>query len=269
MPIAMVTGPTSGIGRATALSLASQGFHIAAAARSERKALALLSEIEAIGGTGEFVRLDLSDLSSAREAAQSFENGGAELNVLVNNAAAGPRRGLTVDGFELQFGVNHLGHFMLTHHLRRTFRPGTRIIHVTSSMYERAEGIDWDRVRRKSRSPYALKEYAVSKLANILFVRELAAQQPDWRTYAVHPGMTDTDIVPFYARPLLWGRLRTPEEGAETVVWCATAEEVADSSGGYYASRSERQVTELARDTSLASDLRRRSEMWCGVAPMG
>jgi retinol dehydrogenase-12 len=267
MPNALITGATSGIGRATAIALARQGYHIVAAVRNQEKASQLVEEIRANGGSGEYLHLDLATLDSVRETARLFEQSNREVDVLINNAAAGPRRGLTSDGFELQFGVNHLGHFMLTHHLRRSFHPGTRIIQVTSSIYERADGIDWGRVISKSRSLLALREYAVSKLANVLFVRELAQQQPDWRTYAVHPGLTDTSIIPGYARPFLRKKLHSPEVGAATVVWCATDQSLGQSSGGYYANKKERAVTDVAADSMLSLELRRRSEAWCDVAP--
>ncbi|MEA1902276.1 MAG: SDR family NAD(P)-dependent oxidoreductase [Actinomycetota bacterium] len=267
MPLALVTGASSGIGRATAVELARKGFHIVASGRSEERMAQTLETIAAEGGTAEFLHLDLASLDSAREAARVFEKTGRTLDVLVNNAGIGATRGVTADGFEIHFGVNHLGHFMLTHHLRRTFRPGTRIVQVTSSVHFRAEGIDFDRLQRKSRSFYGLREYAVSKLANVLFVREMARMQPDWRIYAVHPGLTYTNILPPYARPFMRRRLLTPEQGADTVIWCATSSDVADESGMYYARRKAEPPSPAAQDDDLARELWKRSEIWCGVAP--
>lgn len=268
MQIALVTGPSSGIGRATARALAADGYHVVAAGRSEQRIGMVVDEIVGNGGSAEFLHLDLASLDSAREAARAFEDSGRTLHVLVNNAGIGATRGITADGFEIHFGVNHLGHFMLTHHLRRTFTPGTRIVQVTSAVHFRADTIDFERLRRKSRSFYGLKEYAASKLANVLFVREMADRQPDWRTYAVHPGLTDTGIVPSYAKPFLRNRLIPPEEGADTVIWCATADEVADHSGLYYSRRQVRNPSAAAQDDELARELWTRSEIWCGVAPL-
>ena len=187
MKVAMVTGPNAGIGLEITRSLAKQDYHVVAAGRSEERIGPVVAEVEASGGSVEFLHLDLASLESARTAAKTFEQSGRTLDVLVNNAGIGVnRRGLTVDGFEVHFGINHLGHFMLTHHLRRAFQPGTRIVQVASSVHDRAKGIDFDRVQRKS-SFMGLDEYAVSKLANILFVREMARRQPDWRLYAAHP----------------------------------------------------------------------------------
>jgi len=263
----MVTGPNSGIGLVIATSLARQGYHVVAAGRSEKRISPVVAEINGSGGSAEYLHLDLTSLDSAREAAAAFEKTGRTLDVLVNNAGIGVnRRGLTEDGFEVHFGINHLGHFQLTHHLRRTFRPGTRIVQVASSVHDRAPGIDFDLVHRKS-SFAGLNEYAVSKLANVLFVREMARRQPDWQLYAVHPGLVSTKLIPGVARFFYRNRILTPEQGADTPLWCATSEDVADESGNYYAKRETRSPSPVALDDDLARELWRRSELWCGVAP--
>lgn len=268
MPNALVTGASSGIGRATALELGRMGYHIVAAGRSEPRTSGTVDRIRHEGGSAEYLALDLSSLASSRDAASRFEETGRKLDVLVNNAGVGATRGLSPDGFEIHFAINHLGHFMLTHHLRRTFRPGTRIVQVASSVHHRATGIDFDALQRKSRSFYGLREYAASKLANVLFVREMARRQPDWSLYAVHPGLTDTGIIPRYARVFMRQSLLTPEEGADTVVWCATEPDVGNDSGLYYARRSAEPPSVIAQDDDLAAELWRRSELWCGVAPL-
>jgi NAD(P)-dependent dehydrogenase (short-subunit alcohol dehydrogenase family) len=267
MRVALVTGPSSGIGRVTALELARRGFHVVAAGRSASRVGSVVEMIEREGGSAEFLHLDLASLESARSAARSFEETGRILDVLVNNAGVGATRGITSDGFEIQFGVNHLGHFMLTHHLRRTFRPGTRIVSVTSSVHFQVEGIEFDTLQRRTRSLYGLDEYAVSKLANILFIRELARRRPDWKTYAVHPGLTNTNIIPWYVRPFMQRRLLTPCQGAETVIWCATSDEVTEASGLYYSHKTAREPSSAAQESDLARELWERSERWCDVAP--
>jgi NAD(P)-dependent dehydrogenase (short-subunit alcohol dehydrogenase family) len=267
MKVAMVTGPSSGIGRATAIALARTGYHVVGAGRNAERVDRTLQVIRGEGGSAEYLHLDLTSLDSARRAAREFERTDRELSVLVNNAGVGPVKGVTEDGFEIHFGVNHLGHFMLTHHLRRTFGPGTRIVQVSSEMHRRVDGIDFEAVRRRSKSFYGIKEYATSKLANILFASEMARRQPDWRTYAVHPGLVDTGIIPGYVKPLA-RRLLTPEEGADTVVWCATSTAVSDQSGLYYSLRTPLEPSAPAGDIGLAAELWNRSERWCGVAPM-
>ncbi|MGH8916685.1 MAG: SDR family NAD(P)-dependent oxidoreductase [Acidimicrobiia bacterium] len=264
MPTALVTGPNSGIGRATALELARAGLHVVAAGRSSSRARPVIESITADGGSAEFLELDLSSFASIRSAAARFTESGRRLDVLVNNAGIGVnRRGLTDDGFEVHFGINHLGHFLLTDRLRHSFGPGTRIVSVTSSVHFRAKGIDFDRVRKPSRLT-GLAEYAVSKLANILFVEELARRRPEWNTYAVHPGLTRTPLIPWPIRALMGKSLLTPQQGADTVVWCAVSDQVSGHSGLYYRRRSIAVPSDPARDADLAGELWERSTDWCG-----
>lgn len=268
VPIALITGPSAGIGRAAALELATRGLHIVAAGRSSERTRPVVDAIVANGGSAEYLQVDLASLSSVREAAEAFESTDRSLDVLVNNAGIGVARGKTEDGFEIHFGVNHLGHFMLTHGLRRSLMPASRIIQVTSAAHFNAEGIDFEDMQRSTKSLFGWKEYGVSKLANVLFARELARRQPDWRTYAVHPGMTNTNIFPRLIRPLLRSRLRSPEQGAETVIWCAVSSDVGDESGLYYRRKESRPPSDVAQDDSLACELWARSESWCGVGPI-
>jgi NAD(P)-dependent dehydrogenase (short-subunit alcohol dehydrogenase family) len=267
MSVAVVTGASSGIGRVVAIELAQGGHHVVAAGRSRQRTEIVVDQIVTNGGSAEFLRLDLASLESARAAAITFEKTGRTVDVLVNNAGVGATRGVTEDGFEIHFGTNHLGHFMFTHHLRGTFRPGTRIVQVSSEVHRRAKGIEFDRVRTKSKTFFGLGEYAVSKLANVLFAREAARRQPDWNLYAVHPGLTDTNIIPAIARPFIGRRLLTPTQAADTVVWCATSEHLSEDSGLYYARRQSLAPSPQALDDGLAKELWARSEQWSGVAP--
>lgn len=266
MKIAIVTGPTRGIGREISLGLAREGFHVVAAGRSRKRLVELVDQIEGEGGTGEPLDLDLASLAASEAAAREFVSGGRVVDVLVNNAGVGPAiRGLTEDGFDVRFGVNHLGHFNFTHHLGPSFRGGTRIVQVASSLHN-AEGIDFEAVRKKARGT-GVAQYAVSKLANILFVRELARRRPDLNAYAAHPGFTDTGIIPWYVKPFVSRRLIPPKEGASTPLWCATDTTLAGESGGYYARMERKSPLPTARDDRLAVELWDRSEIWCGIAP--
>jgi retinol dehydrogenase-12 len=266
MEMALITGVSSGIGRATATDLAGRGYHVIGAGRSEERTVPVVELIRRNGGSAEFLHVDLASLESARSAAGAFAATGRSLDVLVNNAGVGGARGITEDGFEINFGVNHLGHFMLTHHLQPTFRAGTRIVSVTSAAHFSADGVDFGKVRSRTRSLFGWREYCVSKLANVLFARELARLHSDWRTYAVHPGTTDTGMFPAWIKPFLRGRLFTPEQGAETVVWCSRAPEVEDETGLYYRKKESRPPSEIAQDDDLARELWSRSETWCGIA---
>lgn len=264
MEIAVVTGPTSGIGRAAALALAADGLHVVAAGRSQAKLGDLLGEIRAAGGSAETVQLDLASLRSVEAAASAIRARHDSIGVLINNAGVGGGRGVTEDGFELQFGTNHLGHFLLTSRLAPALSPNSRLVQVSSEMHRRSDGIDFERVQQRTRSRTGIAEYSTSKLANLLFVRELARRRPDINTYAVHPGLVDTAIFPWFVKPFL-GRTLSPEEGADTVVWCATDPTLGATSGGYWARRAERTPSSLAQDDALAAELWEHSEEWCGA----
>ena len=265
MAIVMITGASSGIGHATALDMAERGYHVVAAGRSEERTRAVVDEIASAGGSAELLLVDLASLQSCRAAAEQFVASGRTLDVLIDNAGVGGVRGLTDDGFEIAFGVNHLGHFMLTSRLQPSFRPGSRVVVVSSEVHRRAGGIDFARVRRKTGLAGGWSEYAVSKLANILFARRLAQLAPDLRTYALHPGVADTNIFPAIARPFFRNR-RPPHEAARTSVYCATSDEVADHSGLYYSNMGLREPSEVAQDDGLATELWSRSADWCGIS---
>ncbi len=264
MPIALVTGANSGIGRATAIGLAGGGVHVIAAGRSAERTKPVLDEIMANGGSAEFLELDLASMTSVRTAAQSFAVTARKLDILINNAGIGVnRRGLTEDGFEVHFGINHLGHFLLTRELSPNLEPGCRVVSLTSAMHYRADGLDFARVRRPAAFT-GLPEYATSKLANVLFIRELARRRPDLRSYAVHPGLVRTRLIPGPIRALSRTSMLSPEQGADTVLWCATSEEVASETGHYYQQRSRLPPSAQAQDDDLARELWVRSDEWCG-----
>ncbi len=268
MKTVVITGASSGIGRVTARVLGRKGFHIVAAGRSEERTRPVVESIIANGGSAELLLIDLAKLDSVRTAAKELAERGHTIDVLVNNAGISMSRGLTVDGFEINFGVNHLGPFLFTHLLRRTFRPATRIVNVTSAMHFRVDKIDFEKLSRPSTSFLGLNDYATSKLANILFTRELARRQPDWRTYAVHPGFVDTAIIPKWVRPFVRRQLISPEEGATTTVRCATEESLGSESGLYYTRSGQSTPSTIAMDDALAGELWARSEQWCGVGPV-
>lgn len=263
MPVALVTGPGSGIGRATAVGLGQAGFHIIAAGRYPDRVGAVIGEIEAAGGSAEYLRLDLASFRSIRQAAREVVDSGTAIEVLVNNAGIGVnRRGLTEDGFEVHFGINHLGHFLLTRGLAPALGQGARVVSLSSGMHHRAGGIDLKRMRRPTRG-IGVAEYAISKLANVLFIVELARRRPEVNAYAVHPGLVRTRIIPGPIRALTSGML-TPEQGADTVLWCATARDVAGESGLYYQQRTRVPPSPVAQDADLAKELWDRSNEWCG-----
>jgi NAD(P)-dependent dehydrogenase (short-subunit alcohol dehydrogenase family) len=266
----LVTGGNTGIGRATAAALASRGGRVWITARSRAKGEAAASAIRAAAGNDSvgFLPLDLADLDSVRACASGFLALGQPLHVLVNNAGLAGRRGVTRQGFELTFGVNHLGHFLLTTALLDclTASAPSRVVNVSSDSHYQAKGIDFDTLRRPTRGITGLREYAVSKLCNVLFTQELARriEGTGLTTYAVHPGVVASDIwrrVPWPVRPLITRRMLTVDQGAATSVYCATSPEVATSSGKFYDDCAERAPSEVATP-SLAAELWKRSEAW-------
>jgi NAD(P)-dependent dehydrogenase (short-subunit alcohol dehydrogenase family) len=268
----VVTGANTGIGRVTAERLAARGAHVVLACRSETKTRPVVEGIRASGGRADFELLDLADIASARACAARLVSRFGVIDVLVNNGGVAGFRGSTKDGFEITFGTNHVGHFVLTVLLMRSLRASARarIVTVSSKAHVRATGIDFERVRRSTRSLTGFPEYAVSKLANILFTKELARRLgPEGpHTYALHPGAVASDIwrrVPWPVRPLLTRRMLSNEEGAATSLYCATSPDVAAADGRYYVRCREHVVAPLADHAELAAQLWERSVQWTGA----
>jgi retinol dehydrogenase-12 len=269
----VVTGANTGIGLATASALAGQGWRVFVACRSEGKGAAAVASIKAATGNDAvfLLMLDLADLASVRTCAAEFLARGEALHVLINNAGVGGRRGLTKQGFELMFGVNHLGHFLLTELLleRLTSSGPARVVTVASDAHYSAPGIDWDALRRPARGITGLGEYAVSKLCNVLFSQELARRTEGTgvHAYALHPGVVASDIwrrVPWPVRPLVTRRMLTVDQGAQTSLYCATSPSVAGDSGRFYDKCALREASEVATP-ELGRALWERSEAWTTV----
>lgn len=270
---ALVTGANTGIGRVTARELARRGARVYVATRDEARTRGVLDDIRAAGGDGAWLPLELGDLGSVRRCAEAFLALGQPLQLLINNAGLAGRRGFTASGFELAFGTNHIGHFLLTQLLLDRIKASApaRIVTVASRAHYRATGIDFDAVRRPTRTRTALVEYSASKLANVLFSAELGRRLAGTgvTTYALHPGVVASDIWRVLPRPLRWlvtRNMLTPEQGAETSVFCATAPSIADDTGFYYDKCHQRTPSAPARDKALAAELWRRSEEWARAA---
>lgn len=266
----LVTGANTGIGRVTAEELARGGAHVFLACRSEVRTRPVVESIEAHGGRASFLPLDLADLESVSACAKRFLESGKPLDILINNAGLAAQRSVTKQGFEIAFGTNHVGHFLLTKLLLPKLREktGARIINVASSSHYRAPGIDFEAVRRKTASVSGVPEYGVSKLANVLFTKELARGKAGEGVTSVslHPGVVATEVwrsVPWPFRGLIKLFMLSNEEGARTTLHCATTSDLED--GAYYDKSRPKRASKTACDEALAKALWERSEEW--VAP--
>lgn len=263
----LITGANAGIGRATAERLAAAGGTVVllcrALARGEEARRAIVA---ATGNTRvELLVADLSSQRQIREAAAEFHVRYGRLDVLINNAGILTRkRRLTEDGLELQFAVNHLAPFLLTHLLLDLLEASSpaRIVTVSSEAH-RAGRIDFADLQGE-RSYRGLRAYRQSKLANILFTRELARrlQGRGVTANAVHPGVVATGLlfsgwrIARLVRPLL----RDPARGAEPSAYLALSPEVAGVSGGYFVDHRPVEPSARAKDPETAKRLWEVSE---------
>ncbi len=272
----VVTGATSGIGKATAVALAGLGAQVVLVGRDRDRGAATAAEVAAAGASPP--RLEIADLASmAQVRALAGRLGALEhIDVLVNNAGlmAGRRR-VTADGFEEVFAVNHLAPFLLTNLLtgKLTAAASARVITVTSDAHAAAR-LDLDDPQL-ARGWESWRAYANSKLANILFTRELARRLEGTRVTAncAHPGMVRTRFGREARLPLRAGVtlarpfMLSPRRGADTIVYLATSPEVAAATGGYYAKRQRREPSAAARDDAAAKRLWQLSEELTGLTP--
>ncbi len=221
---AIVTGANIGIGLETARALAAKGATVILACRNLEKAKTAQADIQQSvqGAKLEIMQLDLADLDSVRQFAANFASKYQHLNILVNNAGVmGPPLTKTKDGFEVQFGANHLGHFALTGLLLEKLMqtPGARVVCVSSAV-ERGANIDFENLNaEKSYSPFAA--YGQSKLSNLLFCYELGRRFKqagvNSLATAAHPGWTASNLQqnapqfkflnPIFAQTPIWGAL--------------------------------------------------------------
>ena len=267
----IVTGANSGIGREIATALARDGAAVTLVCRSRERGEDAASAIR--GATGnprvELAVCDVGDPVAVRTCCDTMRWGG-RIDVLVNNAGIyAPRRSVTPEGRELMLAVNHLGPFLMTNLLLEQL-DGARVVTTSSAAhaFARLDLDDLDAVRRFS----AWRQYGVTKLANILFTRELARRAPGIVATCFHPGAVGSEFgqdepgAMRVAMRLAKRFLRTPARGADSGIWLATAPEAASLSGQYVVDRRVRTPRGQGTDDSLAAELWRISERLVGLA---
>ena len=269
----VITGGNTGIGLAAAHLLAAEGADVVITSRSEARGEEALRHIKARAGrNARMVQLDLASFASIRSCAERLGAENERIDVLINNAGLiMGERTTTEEGFETTFGVNHLGHFLLTSLLEERIKASapSRIINVSSDAHLQAGGLDFDDLQSE-KSYVSLMVYARSKLANLLYAREHARllEGTGVSVFSMHPGVVATrfsrdgdasGLVPFVYKYFGWA-LRTPEKGAATAVHLAVEPELEGQSGGYYKNCRPGRISKAARSDEAARRLWDASE---------
>jgi len=247
--ICLVTGGTSGIGAATSIALAQEGAAIIIVGRNKGKCEKIVDKIKTVTGNSsvDYMVADLSSFKDIHELSEELKTRIPHLDVLINNVGAKfVKRQVTVDGYEMTFSLNYLGHFLLTHLLLDLLEESesARIITVASGAHGGCSNINFDDLQ--SQTEYNGKHaYAQSKLANILFTYELSRRLAgkEISVNALHPGGVATNFcknngvvswLKHVTAHLLAGNLVGPVEGAKTIIYLATSPDVEGISGKYF-----------------------------------
>ncbi len=271
----LVTGATDGIGKAAALAFAGRGATLVIVGRSREKSEAVARELSATSGNDrvELLLGDLSKIADTRAVADAFREKYDRLDVLVNNAGAVFQdHKLSADGIEMSFALNHMGYFVLTTRLLDLIEktPNARVVSTSSDAHMMAK-MNLDTIVKRNGSA-GFAAYGDSKLANILFTRELAKRiAPSGATAnCIHPGFvrsafgTNNGVLSTAAIKILGGLFaRSPEKGAETIVWLATSDDAKRYTGEYFHDCKLHKTTRLAKDDVLAKKLWELSEQLC------
>jgi NAD(P)-dependent dehydrogenase (short-subunit alcohol dehydrogenase family) len=274
--IAVVSGATTGIGFATACGLAEQGFRLIAMGRHPDRIAVAKSRLAERGARAEWIEADFDSQAEVRRAAMEIARLTDRIDVLVNNAGAlFDGRYVTVDHFERTFALNHLAPFLLTHLLMRQLRASDRahVIVVSSIGHTFIPDMCWDDLQLE-RDFAANKAYFQSKLANVLFTRELALRSEELIASAVQPGLVgsnfpdsaDLETRKFYAEAVANGTALTNEQGADTIVWLAANPRAALPSGGYFDKRQRIDPSPAAQSATGAASLWDISRSLIGLA---
>lgn len=275
----LLTGATSGIGRATAINLAKQGVHLTVLCRDKNKGHALLAELKDVAVYPvDLMLADLSNQQDIRDVAKTYLDSDKPLNLLINNAGVvNTSRKLTVDGIEETFAVNHLGYFLLTNLLlpRIEQSASARIVNVASNAYTFVRDMNIDDIN-STKEYKTFQVYGRSKLGNILFTKALARKLADKpiTVNCLHPGAVGTGLgtnnnglmgklLPLILKPFF----KSADQGAETSLYLALSPEVADISGEYFSNCKPLKLKPWACDEAEAAKLWQLSEKMTGLVP--
>ncbi|XP_059380550.1 retinol dehydrogenase 12-like isoform X2 [Carassius carassius] len=273
---AIVTGANTGIGKETAKDLARRGARVILGCRDLLKAEQAAGDISRDVENADVVvrKLDLADTKSICDFAELIYNTEKSLHLLINNAGVAIcPYSTTADGFETQFGVNHLGHFFLTFLLMDLLKHSapSRVINVSSSAHHMGKIHFEDLNSEKSYHP--VKAYVQSKLANILFTRELATRAEDSgvTVYSLHPGVVQSELFRNLSKPVQIAVkvfspfTKTTIQGAQTTIYCAVEPKLDKESGGYYSNCAPAQCSREALDDEMAQKLWELSCQMLGI----
>ncbi|XP_030600692.1 dehydrogenase/reductase SDR family member 13b.1 isoform X1 [Archocentrus centrarchus] len=304
----IVTGSNTGIGKTTAIDLAKRGARVILACRSKQRGEAALEEISRVSGSSQvvFMQLDLGSLKSVRSFAENFLKSEPRLDILINNADEYRNRSLslhflgirillsadtgngvhmqgrTEDGLGLMFGVNHVGHFLLTNLLLERLKEcgPSRVVNVSSTAHNFGK-IDFDCLNTHKALGLGtsfmevLQYYSDSKLCNVLFTHELAKRLQGTKVtcYSLHPGAINSElsrsqssVLKFFLKPITVYFFKNTEQGCQTTLHCALQDGIEHLSGHYFSNCTVREVYDKAKDDAVAKKLWELSERLCGLA---
>nr|XP_055054765.1 retinol dehydrogenase 11 [Misgurnus anguillicaudatus] len=265
----LITGGNAGIGKETAVALALRGARVIIACRDEEKAKKAVREIKARSHNMNvfYMEVDLANMKSIRDFGKTFLQREKRLDILINNAGMPSVLDWTDDNFSMCFGVNHLGHFLLTSLLLPRLKESSpsRVITLTCSSYK-YQKLDFQDLNYNL---FPFFTYCRSKLANIYFTQELARMMEGKgvTAYAVHPGYVQSNWTCHFSvlyrivmQVVMFMFFVSCETGAQTVVYCAVSDEVVQHNGGYFSDCRPATLRTFARDPGVAKKLWEASE---------
>ncbi|XP_028319910.1 dehydrogenase/reductase SDR family member 13b.1 [Gouania willdenowi] len=278
----IVTGSNTGIGKTTAIDLAKRGARVILACRSKQRGEAALEDIKKVTGSNQvvFMQLNLGSLASIRSFVEAFLKSEPRLDILINNAGI-YMQGQTDDGLGMMFGVNHIGHFLLTNLLLERLKEcgPSRIINVSSVAHHFGK-IDFDCLNttkslgQGTTFMEVLQVYSNSKLCNVLFTHELAKrlQGTNVTCYSLHPGAINSELArntssfaQWFLLPVTTFFFKNTIQGSQTSLHCALQEGIEHLSGRYFSNCTVKEVSDKAKDDATAKKLWELSERLCGL----